>query len=116
MGQIQSMAVRGECEPTPRGQSCVSRAATAFLRPRSVSRGQDLSIQRNPKSLISPVRSENSVSSNSSSTPNYCSSNEDDASVDDEMSRFAPSFPQLKNEADNSTDAAASVLLMLSRS
>ena len=116
MGQIRSMAVRGECGPTPRGQSYVSSAATAFLRPRSISRGQDPSIQRNPKSQIPPVRSENSMSSNSSSTTNYCSSNEDDASADGEISRFAPSFPQLTNEADNSTDAAASLLLMLSRS
>lgn len=115
MGQIRSMAVRGECGPTPRGQSYVSSAATAFLRPRSVSRGQqDPSIQR--KNPIPPVRSENSVSSNSSSTTNYCSSNEDDVSADGEALRFAPSFPQLTNEADNSTDAAASVLLMLSRS
>lgn len=117
MGQIRSMAVRGECAPSHRGQSYVSSAANAFLRPRSVSNGQEPSLQRDSDSEMPHVHSENSItSSTNSGSTNYCSSNEDDASAD-ESPGSAPALPQLReDEVANSTDAAASVLLMLSRS
>ena len=115
MGQIRSMAVRGECMPSRRGQSC--DAATAFLRPRGVSissgSSSNSNISSNPKDQILPVQSENSISS-CTGTTNYCSSNDDDASTGGLLG-CPPTKPRARDEAAN-TDAAASVLLMLSRS
>lgn len=109
MGQIRSMAVRGERMPSRRGPSY--DAATAFLRPRGISINS--SSNSNPKNHIPPVHSENSMSS-SRGAANYCSSNDDDASTGG-LSGCPPSKPKTRDEAAN-TDAAASVLLMLSRS
>ncbi len=117
MGQIRSMAVRGECAPSRRGQSYVSNPPNVFLRPRSVSNGQDSSIQRDSDSDMPTVHSEYSTpSSNNSGGGNFYSSNEDDVSTDSSP-RSAPAMPQRReNKVASSTDAAASVLLMLSRS
>jgi len=110
LDQIRSMAVRGEDEhSTSRGQQCA--ATPEFLSPRPADKQHTISSTSSFPSILQ-VDSENSMNSSSGAT-NYSSN--DDTSSGGESSGFAPSMPKTRDEAAN-TDAAASVLLMLSRS
>ena len=103
MGQIRSMAARDEPMPPRRGQSC--DAAMAFLRPRGSSFSDG-----HPDSKISPLDSEIS----NTTTVNYCFGNDDGISPGDTPT-YRQMLPKATEERAN-TDAAASVLMMLSRS
>ncbi len=108
MGQIRSMAARTEPTPSRHGHSC--DAATAFLRPR----GSSFS-DCHPNSKISPLHDFEESKTSGSTPVNYYSSNDDDVSTGDTLA-CRQSIPAEAREEAANTDAAASVLMMLSRS
>jgi len=113
LNQIRSMAIRREDTPDRQGPSYATVGTPiTFLAPRHKSQNYD-SCSTNITSNIHQVPGSSSSSSSSGATTIYSSS--DEASASESSSGFVASMKKPEDEVAN-TDAAASVLLMLSRS